>query len=210
MTLCSALVSKAFVVFSLLLLSITVVTANPVIGQRVMRVEVKYLEGTISIPKTSEERTQVDTTNTAIEKLCTLLVGLLDHQGGVNELAIGKRIGTVAQDGKKQKFEITIGSFPNSRSYTGQVTWTGTKKDDNMVVSGLLNHLEGNRDLVATVENGHIVKVSGYILIILTPGAFRMVPEIRMLSYYHEAHLKAYLGIRTSDIFRISKEYLSD
>ncbi|KAJ3904539.1 hypothetical protein F5879DRAFT_63326 [Lentinula edodes] len=160
MTLSSALRSKFLVIFTLLLLSITVVTANPVmIGQRVMRVEVKYLGGTISIPRTSKERTQVDDTNTAVEKLCTLLVSLLDQRGGVNEITIRSRIGTVAQDGKKQNFEITIGSFPNSRSYTGQVTWTGTKKDDNMVVSGLLNHLEGNGDLVATVENGYIVKV---------------------------------------------------
>ncbi|KAJ3849195.1 hypothetical protein EV368DRAFT_85795 [Lentinula lateritia] len=159
MTLSSALRYKFLVMFTLLL-SITVVTAHPVtIGQFTMRVEVKYLEGTISISKTLDEHTQVETTNAALEKFCTLLVGLLDHRGGVNQVVIGNTTGTVAQDGKEQDFEITIGSFLNSRSYRGQVTWTGTKEDNNLVVSGILNHMEGNKDLVATVENGYIVKV---------------------------------------------------
>ncbi|KAJ3894556.1 hypothetical protein GG344DRAFT_62898 [Lentinula edodes] len=126
MTLSSALVSKFLVIFTLLLLSITVVTAKPItIGQRVMRVSVIYTEGTVSIPETSEEHTQLETADAAVAKLCTLLVGLLDQRGGVNKVAIGNSAGSVTQGGDSQKFKITVDSS-SERTYTGEVSWTGS------------------------------------------------------------------------------------
>ncbi|KAJ3871263.1 hypothetical protein F5051DRAFT_507608 [Lentinula edodes] len=156
MTLSSALRSKFLVIFTLLLLSITVVTAKPItIGQRVMRVSVIYTEGTVSIPETSEEHTQLETADAAVVKLCTLLVGLLDQRGGVNKVAIGNSAGSVTQGGDSQKFKITVDSS-SERTYTGEVSWTGSGNE--MVVSGSLNYLENNQ-LVAMVERGRITEV---------------------------------------------------